>query len=240
MQPFQLLVMWVISFYIWLGLCTPVHAIDNPEAQVLKIIRHHPGAIAESIQTFPDDQRLAQQKAQQMALQKLQPRVLIGTSPTTGAMSGPNLLVEFSDFQCPFCAQAATDVQAFLQQHPDQFTFTYKYLPIPSIHDQALPAAQAAWAAQQQGQFWPYHDALFARQDELGEELYTEIAQQLQLDLGKFERDRNSAAAVKAINSDLALAQKIGVTGTPFFALNGQVLQLPFDSATVTGLLKKA
>lgn len=240
MQPFQFVVMWVVSFCVWLGLCTPALAIDNLEAQVLQIIRNHPEAIVESIQTFQDNQRLTQQQTQQTALQKIQPKVLIGTSPTTGAPRSPNLLVEFSDFQCPFCAQAAADVQTFLQQHPDQFAFTYKYLPIPSIHDQALSAAQAAWAAQQQGQFWPYHDALFARQDELGEALYTEIAQQLQLDMGRFERDRHSAAAVKAINSDLDLARKIGITGTPFFALNGQVLQLPFDAATVANLLNRA
>jgi len=239
MQAFRFVVMWVVSLYLWLGSCTPALAVDNLEDQVLQIIRKHPEAIIESIQTFQDDQQLAQQQAQQTALQKLQPRVLIGTSPTTGAMNSPNLLVEFSDFQCPFCALAAADVQAFLQQHPEQFTFTYKFLPIQSIHDQALAAAQAAWAAQQQGQFWPYHDALFARQDELGEALYTEIAQQLQLDMEQFERDRNSTAAVKAINSDLDLARKIGITGTPFFALNGQVLQLPLDSAAVVSILKR-
>lgn len=72
----------------------------------------------------------------------------------------------------------------------------------------------------------------------MGETLYTEIAQQLQLDLAQFDRDRNSDAALKAINSDLDLAQSIGITGTPFFALNGQVLPLPFNSSTVTALLK--
>jgi len=147
-------------------------------------------------------------------------------------------LVEFSDFQCPFYAQAAGDVQAFLQQNSAPFTFTFKHLPLQAIHDQALPAAQAAWAAQQQGKFWPYHDALFARQKELGEKLYTQIAQQLQLDLAQFDRDRNSDAALKAINSDLDLAQRIGINGTPFFTLNGQILPLPFDASTVTALLK--
>ena len=240
MRPFRFVVMGIVSLCLGLGLGDPALAIDNLEEQVLQIIRNHPEAIIESVQAFQNNQWQDQQKAQQAALQKLQPSVLIGTSPTTGNTNSPNLLVEFSDFQCPFCAQAAADVQAFLQQNPGQFIFTYKYLPLQSIHDQALPAAQAAWAAQQQGQFWSYHDALFAHQNELGEELYAEIAQRLQLDMGRFERDRNSATAVKAINSDLALAQQIGITGTPFFALNGQVIQLPFDSNAVASLLDRA
>lgn len=240
MQSLRFVAMGLLSLWLWFGWGNLVLAVDNLEEQVLQIIRDHPEVIIESVQTYQQDQEQAQQQAQQAALQRLKPKVLVGKSPTIGAQNSPNLLVEFSDFQCPFCAQAAADVQDFLQQHPGGFTFTYKHLPIQSIHDQALPAAQAAWAAQQQGKFWPYHDALFSRQDELGDGLYTEIAQQLQLDLGQFDRDRNSSAAVKAINADLALAEKIGITGTPFFALNGQVLPLPFNEDVMTTLLAPA
>lgn len=239
MQSLRFVAMGLLSLWLWLGWGTPAQAADNLEQQVLQIIRNHPEVIIESVQTYQQNQAQAQQQAQQAALQKLKPNVLVGNSPTTGAQNSPNLLVEFSDFQCPFCAQAADEVQAFLQQNPNQFTFTYKYLPLQAIHDQALAAAQAAWAAQQQGQFWPYHDALFARQDELGEQLYTDIAQQLQLDLAQFDRDRNSNTATKAIDADLALAQQIGITGTPFFALNGQVLQLPFNTAAVDDILAR-
>lgn len=239
MQSLRFIAMGLLSLWLWLGWSTPGLAVDNLEEQVLQILRNHPEVIIESVQTYQQNQKQAQQQAQQAAIQQLNANVLVGNSPTTGAQNSPNLLVEFSDFQCPFCAQAADDVQAYLKQNPDQFTFTYKHLPLQAIHDQALPAAQAAWAAQQQGQFWSYHDALFARQKELGEKLYTDIAQQLQLDLAQFDRDRNSNTALKAINADLDLAQKIGITGTPFFALNGQVLPLPLDATTVTALLKK-
>ncbi|ABW28239.1 DsbA family protein [Acaryochloris marina] len=238
MQSLRFIAMGLLSLWLWLGWGTPALAVDNLEEQVLQIIRNHPEAIIESVQTYQQNQKQAQQQAQQAAIEKLKPNALVGSSPTTGAQNSPNLLVEFSDFQCPFCAQAASDVQAFLQQNPNQFTFTYKHLPLQSIHDQALSAAKAAWAAQQQGQFWSYHDALFTRQDELGDKLYTDIAQQLKLDLAQFDRDRNSDAALKAINSDLDLAQSIGITGTPFFALNGQVLPLPFNGSTVNALLK--
>lgn len=239
MQSLRFVAMGLLSLWLWFGWGNPVWAVDNLEEQVLQILRNHPEVIIESVQTYQQNQKQAQQQAQQAAIQKLKPNALVGTSPTTGAQNSSNLLVEFSDFQCPFCAQAASDVQAFLQQNPDQFTFTYKFLPLQAIHDQALPAAQAAWAAQQQGKFWPYHDALFARQDELGKKLYTDIAQQLQLDLVQFDRDRNSVAATKAIDADLALAQQLGITGTPFFALNGQILQLPFNAAAVDAILAR-
>ncbi|WP_299410234.1 thioredoxin domain-containing protein [Acaryochloris sp. IP29b_bin.148] len=237
MQAFRCVAIGLLSLWLWLGWGTPVLAIDNLEEQVLQIIRDNPEVIIESVQTYQQQQQQAQQQSQQAVLQQLKPKALIGTSPTLGPQRSANVLVEFSDFQCPFCAQTATDIKPFLQQHPNQVTFAYKHLPIQAIHDQAMPAAQASWAAQQQGKFWPYHDALFARQSELGNPLYIEIAQQLQLDIKQFERDRNSDAAVKAINADLALAQKIDIPGTPFFILNGQVLSSPFDAADTAAML---
>ncbi|MDY7024447.1 MAG: DsbA family protein, partial [Cyanobacteriota bacterium] len=75
---------------------------------------------------------------------------------------------------------------------------------------------------QQQGKFWEYQDALFTQQEKLGEDLYLEIATTLQLDLEKFNRDRQSQEATTAIQKDLELAQGLGITGTPFFVMNGE------------------
>jgi protein-disulfide isomerase len=97
-------------------------------------------------------------------------------------------------------------------------------LPLTSIHPQALPAAKAAWAAQQQGKFWPFHNALFENQSQLGEEFYKATAQSLGLDLARFDRDRASKAAEAAINQDLELAEKLAIEGTPFFVLNGEAI----------------
>lgn len=129
MQSFRFVAMGLLSLWLWLYWGTPAVAVDNLEQQVLQIIRNHPEVIIESVQAYQQNQKQAQQQAQQAAIQKLKPNTLVGTSPTIGAQNSPNLLVEFSDFQCPFCAQAASDVQAFLQQNSDQFTFTYKHLP---------------------------------------------------------------------------------------------------------------
>jgi protein-disulfide isomerase len=108
-----------------------------------------------------------------------------------------------------------------MAKHQNEVTLVYKHFPLTSIHPQALSAAKAAWAANQQGKFWQYNDALFTQQDKLGEELYLEIAQSLNLDLEQFNRDRNVADT--AITQDMQLAEKLGVTGTPFFVMNEEI-----------------
>ncbi|MDA0266561.1 MAG: thioredoxin domain-containing protein, partial [Cyanobacteria bacterium] len=110
--------------------------------------------------------------------------------------------------------------------YPESFYYfktDFSNILLARIHPEAIPAAQAAWAAQQQGQFWPYHDALFARQPELGEDLYLALAQELELDIEQFNRDRASEGANAAIAQDLALAQELQLTSTPTF-LMGELL----------------
>ena len=196
------------------------------EQQVLQILREHPEVILESVQTYQQERYEAQQKAQQAILQGFvaNPDRLIGHSPLKGDRKTGIVLAEFSDFQCPYCAQAQQTLMAFMAQHADEVAFVYKHFPLTSIHPEAMPAAKAAWAAGQQGQFWPYHDALFAQQDQLGEAQYQQISQELGLELAQFNRDRASEAATNAINQDLELAQQLGLQGTPAFILNGELL----------------
>ncbi|MGF1601887.1 MAG: DsbA family protein [Thermosynechococcaceae cyanobacterium] len=232
MRVIAVLLALVFSF-----LSSPLQAeAASLETQVLQIIRDHPEAILESVQSYEVKQRQARQQEQQVALQQIPPETLVGASPVQGA-ANKTLLIEFSDFECPFCADAAQDVRQFVEQHPKQVTFVYKHFPLTRIHDQAQSAAQAAWAAQQQGQFWAYHDALFAKQDQLGESRYVEIAQQLRLDVKQFNRDRNSPEAVAVIEADLALGEQVGIGGTPFFVLGDQVLDLPLDPIAMEKLL---
>ncbi|NES02633.1 MAG: DsbA family protein, partial [Okeania sp. SIO2F4] len=153
---------------------------------------------------------------------KNNPTEEIGDSPTFGSTTQKIVLFEFSDFQCPFCAKAQENLKKFMDKHQDRVTLVFKHLPLTRIHPQAIPAAKASWAAQKQGKFWEYHDALFEQQDKLGEELYVEIANNLDLDIEKFNSDRQSEAATTSIETDIKLAQKIGVSGTPFFVMNGE------------------
>jgi protein-disulfide isomerase len=145
---------------------------------------------------------------------------LIGTSPTKGPADANVVLMKFSDFQCPFCAVAAADMKTFMQAHESDVLYVYKQLPLVSIHPEAMPAAKAAWAAGQQDQFWLYHDGLFAYQDKLGEDYYVELAEQMGLDMEKFERDRNSPEAQAAIEQDIELARQFDIKGTPSFVMN--------------------
>ncbi|MBD2203433.1 thioredoxin domain-containing protein [Calothrix sp. FACHB-1219] len=196
------------------------------EQQVLQILREHPEVIIESVQIYQQQQQQQLKQVRQAFLQdlKLNPQTVIGESPTTGANQSKILLIEFSDFQCPYCSEAHKTLKQLLAKHQNEITLVYKHLPLISIHDQALPAAKAAWAASQQGKFWEYHDALFANQKQLGEALYIDTAESLHLDLEKFKNDAFGAnnLAEKAIAKDILLADKLGIDGTPFFVINSQ------------------
>jgi protein-disulfide isomerase len=192
------------------------------EKQVLEIIRRHPAVVIESVQKYATEQDKKDKAAQAIALQKLRQNTaaLIGEAPTTGAADRKIVLVEFSDFQCTFCAQAHANIKKFMAKHKGQVTLAYKHFPLTQAHPEALPAAQAAWAAQKQGKFWEYHDELFTNQKQLGEAFYVATAQKLKLNLVKFNADRKIAD--QSIVQDFSLGRKLGVNGTPTFIINGE------------------
>ncbi|MGK7921129.1 MAG: DsbA family protein [Trichodesmium sp.] len=194
------------------------------EKQVLQIIRDNPEVIIESVQAYQQEQQQQQQASKQEILQQFKnnPQQKIGDSPTFGSTAQKIVLFEFSDFQCPFCAKVQGNLKEFMDKHQDRVTLVFKHLPLTSIHPEAIPSAKASWAAQQQGKFWEYHDALFEQQNKLGEELYLEVANNLGLDIDKFNSDRQSEAAITSIETDIKLAKKLGVSGTPFFVMNGE------------------
>ncbi len=240
MSQFRFIPLLLASLFAgWITLTGFASANTSLEEQVLQIIRDHPEVLIESVQAYQQSKQEELQNSQQAFLQQMQtdPVSVIGNSPTTSAAANKIVLLEFSDFQCPFCAGAEPTVKQFIAQHADRVTLVYKHFPLSQIHPQAAPAAQAAWAAQQQEKFWEYHDALFDQQNRLGENLYVAIAEDLSLDLEQFNRDRNSPAAKAAINEDLELAQKVGIRGTPFFALNGQALSLPLQISAMEEIL---
>jgi protein-disulfide isomerase len=209
------------------------------EEQVLQIIREHPEAIIESVQTYQQKKQSALQGTRQAFLQDLKtnPQTVIDASPVTKNPVTKTVLMEFSDFQCPFCAEAHKTLKNLLVKYPDKFTLVYKHFPLVNSHAQAMPAAQAAWAAQQQGKFWEYEDALFTNQKKLGEDLYLDIAKKLNLDFDKFKSDRLIANA--AIQKDISLAMKLGVSGTPFFVISSETLagevELPDIEKLISG-----
>lgn len=231
---FRLLLLGVLGILVGLpgvapGLAAqPSPAPDPLETRVLEVIRKHPEAILESLERYEQQKEQAQQAKQAALLRQLFPvaNQIVGESPALGRKEDP-LLVEFSDFQCPYCAQAHRELKALLAQEGTNLRLIYKHFPLSQIHPQALPAARAAWAAGRQGKFWAYHDALFRDQPKLGEALYPEIAKDLGLDLERFNRDRSGEASLRAIQQDLALAEQLALQGTPTFLLQrGNVLEV--------------
>jgi len=208
------------------------------DARVLEVLQRHPEAVFEALQTQLRRLEEKKKQAREGALSELQRNsaAAIGSSPTAG--QGKVRLIEFSDFQCPYCASASSTLKAFLANNASKLSLTYKFYPLERIHPEALPSARAAWAAQQQGKFWAFHDALFAAQERLGEPLYLEIARNQGLDLKRFNSDRQSPASLEAINRDRELADRLGLEGTPFFVVNGEAVSGAVDEAFLQKLVE--
>ena len=208
------------------------------EARVLEVLQRHPEAVFEALQSQLRRLEEKKKQAREGALSELQrnPAAAIGSSPTLG--QGKVQLIEFSDFQCPYCAGASSSLQDFLAKNANKLSLTYKFYPLEQIHPEALPSARAAWAAQQQGKFWQFHDALFAAQERLGEPLYLEIARNQGLDLKRFNSDRQGPASLEAINRDRELADRLGLEGTPFFVVKGEAFSGAVDEAFLQKLVE--
>ena len=196
------------------------------EQKILEVIKQHPKEILDSVAAFQRSQAEARMRGAEDKLRdkvaKLDRATLLGDSPARGAAGDKLVLVEFSDFQCPYCRRAFKTVQDFMQAHGQEVRMVYKHLPLAELHAEAGNAALAAWAAGRQGKFWEYHDKLFQAQDRLGEDYYVGVAKDLGLDMQKFAADRTSEEAKKAIAADVELARSLDIDATPQFLLNGE------------------
>ena len=139
-------------------------------------------------------------------------------------------IVEFSDFQCPFCWKVQATLQKVLDTYGDDVALSFHHQPL-SFHKDARGAAIASIAAARQGAFWRYHDALFANQRQLNESDLMHYATELGLDLNRFRADLRDPAIAAAVDRDQKLANAVGATGTPGFFVNGRKLRgaQPFD-----------
>lgn len=147
-------------------------------------------------------------------------KVEVGNSPSKGAKNAKVTVVEFSDFQCPFCSKGKDIVDQLLKLYPNDVKVVFKNLPL-DFHPEALPAAKAAMAAGKQGKFWEMHDYLFDNQKSLKSDFYPEAAKKLNLDVAKFNTDMGSKEIEDAVKADLEQAKSLGVQGTPNFYVNG-------------------
>lgn len=144
-------------------------------------------------------------------------------SPTFGNLKDPKLtIVEFTEFQCPYCSRIAPEIKKLMDKYPDKIKFVYKHFPL-SFHTNAKPAAAASIAAQKQGKFWEYRYALAPHYRELTEETFLKVAKELGLNLEQFKKDMALDSTMNAtIDKDFQLGMKVGVQGTPNFYINGK------------------
>lgn len=141
-----------------------------------------------------------------------------------GPRDAPVTIVEFSDFQCPFCRTVVGTVKEVMRQYAGQVKWVYRDFPIPNLHPQAAKAAEAARCAGEQEKFWEYHDLLFDSQAQWGTADFKRFADQLKLDAKRFELCLESGKHQAAVQSDIEGGTRLGVTGTPTFFINGRLL----------------
>jgi protein-disulfide isomerase len=150
--------------------------------------------------------------------------------PTRGPADAPVTIVEFSDYECPFCSRAESVVEQVMQTYGDKVRLVYRDYPL-DMHPNARIASEAASCAHAQGKFWEYHAKLFANQRALGEEKLKVYADEVGLDRAKFDECLRTKPFRAAIDKDLADGAKAGVNGTPAFFINGRMLSgaQPFE-----------
>ena len=161
-------------------------------------------------------------------------------SPVFGNTKNPKLtIVEFTEFQCPYCSRIAPVMQELNKKYPNDIKFVYKHFPL-SFHSNAQAAAAASIAAQKQGKFWEFRYALAPHSRELSDSIYLAVAKEVGLNIDQFKKDMVLDSAMKArIDKDFQLGVKVGVQGTPNFYINGK-RQDRFSPDLVEKLLKES
>ncbi len=147
----------------------------------------------------------------------------LAEDPVRGRDDAPIELVEFSDFDCPYCRRATETVDRLMEQFAGQIRFVYKDYPLPS-HPDAFKAAEAGNCAHEQGRFWELHDTMFASQGSLGVEELKGYAADLGLDTDAFDECLDSGRHAAAVNRDVRIGMSYGVSSTPTLFLNGRAV----------------
>jgi protein-disulfide isomerase len=152
----------------------------------------------------------------------------VPVSAGTGHVRGPQdarvVIVEFSDFQCPFCKTVVPTVKQVLERYPGQVKWVFRDFPIPGLHPEAARAHEAARCAGDQGKFWEYHDVLFERSPRHAPAQLKAYATELGLDGAAFGRCLDTGQHQQAVAADMEEGARLGVTGTPTFFVNGRML----------------
>lgn len=140
---------------------------------------------------------------------------------TLGPLNSPVTVIEYGDYECPFCAMAQNTVRRLLEEFSPRVCYAYRHFPLSSMHPHAELAALTAEAAEQQGRFWQMHNALFENYDSLSTRKVFTLAEALKMDVDRFELDLERPDLIDRIRRDMLSGHDSGVAGTPTFFVNG-------------------
>jgi protein-disulfide isomerase len=166
---------------------------------------------------------------------KMMVNVEAGNGPWFGGENAKVTLIEFSDFQCPYCAQGAERVHELKKKYGNKIKFVFRQFPLPpTMHPQARQAAEASLCVNEQGmdKFWKYHDTLFKNQDKLDDANLSKMAKDVGADQAKFDECYKAKKYSAQVQADMQYGEKVGVRSTPTFFVNGQMINgaLPIES----------
>jgi protein-disulfide isomerase len=190
--------------------------LESLEPRIRQFLEQRQGA--EAARTYVDE--LQQQAGVEILL--VRPRIEVAADgPAIGPVGAAVTIVEFSDYECPFCQRAEPIIEQVLEQYEGKVRFVYRHFPLENIHPNAKPASVAAFCAGEQGKFWEYHALVFGAPDGLEADGLAKYAAALELDGESFEACLGSDAAAAAVQGDIEAGSSAGVTGTPAFFING-------------------
>jgi len=144
------------------------------------------------------------------------------TDHAQGNLNADLVIVEYGDYQCPYCGAAYPVLKELMGQFGSQIKFVFRNFPLSEMHQYARTAALAAEAAGLQGKFWEMHDAIYEDQRGLNENFLMNLARKLNLDIPQFEKDLESSALAEKVDADFESGIVSGVNGTPSFYVNGK------------------
>ncbi|HEX7481161.1 MAG TPA: thioredoxin domain-containing protein [Polyangiales bacterium] len=178
------------------------------------------------------DLKRQEDKNKPLAPEKLA-KLTEGEPASFGPATAKVTVVEFSDFQCPFCSRAATAVEQLRTKYGDKVHFVFRQFPL-SFHQNAHTAAEASMAAKAQGKFWEFHDKLFANQQKLDRPSLEGFAKDVGLDVAKFKKALDDKTYAPAVDAEQKLGEEVAVDGTPTMFLNGSRIPNPTDYDAIT------
>ena len=143
------------------------------------------------------------------------------TDHAQGNLDADLVIVEYGDYQCPYCGAAYPVLKELMKEFGSQIKFVFRNFPLSEMHQYARAAAIAAEAANLQGKFWEMHDAIYENQYRLSEDLFEELAETIGLDVEQFQKDISADNLKEKVEDDFESGVRSGVNGTPSFYVNG-------------------